>query len=88
MPMLSRGELVVVQLDMKSNAALIDTSGSLLTHDQVIRAWGVKLAPTLLFLGRHGIEVADRLKGMSSADFYGAMLDERLVTATHFVKQI
>ena len=86
LPMLSRGELVVVQLDMKSNAALLDAFGNVSTHDQVIRGWGVRLAPTLLFLGRNGIEVADRLVGMNSADFYGAMLDERLAIATRSVR--
>lgn len=86
LPMLSRGELVVVQLDLKSNAALLDAFENASTHDQVIRGWGVRLAPTLLFLGRNGVEVADRLVGMNSADFYGAMLDERLAIATRSVR--
>lgn len=41
----------------------------------------MKAAPTLLFLGADGREVAARLQGASIPDFYGAYLEERLQTA-------
>jgi hypothetical protein len=44
------------------------------------RAWKIAVAPTLLFLGVGGKEVAERMEGAYLPDFYGPYLDERLVT--------
>ena len=41
---------------------------------------GVRLTPTVVFLGPRG-ELADRLVGYPSRDFYGAYLDERIEQA-------
>jgi thioredoxin-related protein len=38
----------------------------------------ITITPTLLFLGRDGQEIAPRIEGVASADFIGALLDERL----------
>lgn len=80
-PMREREGLAVVQVDMRSKQMLIDLRGNRVTHDALVRSWGVKVAPTILFLGRDGAEVADRLVGGYIADFYGAYLDERLQVA-------
>lgn len=73
--------LPVVQLDMRSAKPVIDAVGQPNTHDQLVRAWRVKVAPTLLFVGAQGRELAPRLTGMSSVDFYGAYLSERIDAA-------
>lgn len=39
------------------------------------------MTPTVLFLGRQGQELAERLVGVAVQDFDGAYLDERLATA-------
>lgn len=70
----------VVQIDMGHPDALADAQGNASTHAQVIRALGVRVAPTVLFLGAGGKELAPRLVGMS-ADFYAAYLQDRLDTA-------
>ena len=66
---------------MGSGQPLRDVAGVLSTQDQVIRAWKVTVAPTLLFIGPGGREVAPRLVGASIPDFYGGYLDERLRVA-------
>jgi hypothetical protein len=43
------------------------------------------LAPTVLFFGSQGREVAARLKGAYLPDFYGAYLDEQLAIARQAV---
>jgi thioredoxin-related protein len=80
MPMQREG-LPVVQLNMRSAQAITDFDGSAQTQDGLIRKWGVQLAPTVLFFGPQGKEVASRLKGAYLADFYGAYLDEQLAQA-------
>jgi thioredoxin-related protein len=63
---------------MRSSRPIKDFQGATLTQDELIRRWSVKVAPTVLFFGRAGIEVAERLVGGYIPDFYGAYLDERL----------
>ena len=71
----------VVQLDMGDGRAVRDFDGKPTTHAAWLRARGIEVAPTLLFFGRGGREVASRLVGASIPDFYGAYLDERLAQA-------
>ena len=71
----------MVQLDIHSTANVMTFDGTAATHDSVVRAWKIKIAPTILFLGRGGREIAPRLVGGSQSDFYGAYLDERLALA-------
>ena len=78
---LQREGLPVVQLNMRSAQAITDIDGSAHTQEGLIRKWGIQLAPTVLFLGPQGKEVAPRLKGAYLADFYGAYLDEQLTLA-------
>jgi len=71
----------VVQLDMGSAQTVRDFKNGITTHKDLLRAWGVKVAPTLLFFGKDQREAAPRLVGAAIPDFYGAYLDERLRTA-------
>ncbi len=73
--------LQVVQIDMRDHRALVDFDGAVLTQDAWVKKQGIKLAPTVLFFGVQGREVAARLKGAYLPDFYGAYLDEQLALA-------
>lgn len=79
-PMRVQEGLRVVQVDMQSGARTRSPRGEATTHDALVRGWAVKIAPTLLFLGPGGAEVADRLVGGVN-DFYSAQLDRRLAQA-------
>ena len=83
-PMRAQERLPVVQVDMLSPRQTRDLQGAPTTHDALVRAWDVKVAPTVLFLGPQGKEVADRLVG-GSPDFYSAYLDRRLALAREAV---
>jgi thioredoxin-related protein len=69
---------VIVQVDMRSKQPVLDFAGQLSTHEQLIRQWKISVAPTLLFFGPGGKEVADRMEGAYLPDFYGPYLEERL----------
>ena len=77
--------LQVVQVDMRDHRGLIDCDGTALTQDAWVRKQGIKLAPTVLFFGAQGREVATRLKGAYLPDFYGAYLDDQLTVARRAV---
>jgi hypothetical protein len=80
-PLLAEAGQPVVQVDMGSAAAVTGFDGQPGTHDQLLRAWKVTVAPSVLFFGRGGREVAERLVGASIPDFYGAYLEQRLQAA-------
>ena len=84
-PMRQEQRLPVVQVDMRSQRSVKNFNGSPTTHEALIAAWRIELAPTVLFLGRQGVEVAPRLVGGYIPDFYGAYLEERLETARRAV---
>ncbi len=79
-------KLKIVQLNMNQNTAVIDFQGRSTTHERLIQSWAIKLAPTLLFIGKEGKELVERLVGGSSSDFYGSYLDERIVRAMELSK--
>ena len=87
LPLRTEQGLPVVQIDMRNRQKITDFQGLSLTQDELIRRWGVKVAPTVLFFGRGGVEVAERLVGGYIPDFYGAYLDERLQTARAAVRK-
>ncbi|MDP3413595.1 MAG: hypothetical protein Q8S16_10420 [Polaromonas sp.] len=60
---------------------LVGFDGKATTAAAQIAAWKAGFTPTVLFLGPQGQEIAERLVGLGSNDFYGAYLDERLATA-------
>ena len=80
-PMRDEQDLPIVQVDMQSSATLQDFKGVVLTHDELVHAWKVTLAPTILFFGPEAAEVAPRLAGFGSPDYYGTNLEQRLEQA-------
>jgi len=80
LPRLAEGQ-AVVQVDFRSSQKVRNWAGSPSTHDELARLWKVKLAPTLLFLGPAGQELAERMEGAYQPDFYDAYLEDRLSRA-------
>lgn len=85
LPLHQRNGLPVVQIDMRSKQMVKNFQGQMQTHDEWIRAMNVKVAPTILFFGRAGTEVVERMTGGYIPDFYGAYLDDRLRQAKSLV---
>lgn len=85
-PLREREGLPVVQIDMRSKSPVKDFGGGMTTFDDWIRARGVKVAPTLLFFGRGGVEIVERMTGGYIPDFYGSYLDDRLREARKILK--
>jgi hypothetical protein len=85
-PLRQQEGVPVVQIDWRSAAAVRDFGGSAVTHAQLVRAWKIKVAPTVLFFGPGEKEVAERLEGGYIEDFYGAYLTQRLQQARAAIK--
>lgn len=85
-PLRQQEGVPVFQLDWRSGAVVRDFGGSAVTHAQLVRAWKIKVAPTVLFFGPGGKEVGERLEGGYIEDFYGAYLTQRLQQARAAIK--
>ena len=70
------------QLNVNDNTTpLIGFDGKPTTAARQAKAWKATFNPTVLFIGSQGQELAERLVGIAVPDFYGAYLEQRLVTA-------
>ena len=85
-PILGVDGLQIVQVDMRDQRAISDFQGRPLSHDALVRQWSIKIAPTVLFFGKGGVEVAGRLEGGYIPDFYGAYLEEHLAQARNAIR--
>jgi thioredoxin-related protein len=83
---LMHGGLPVVQVNMRDHRALTDWDGTMTTQDAWVRKLGITVAPTVLFYGANGREVATRLNGAYLPDFYNSYLEEQLALARRAVK--
>lgn len=78
-PMQLNGELVAIQVDMADpRSPLIGFDGNATTPRAQTRAWKASMAPTVLFLGPRGEELAERLVGVAVEEMYGDFLHARL----------
>lgn len=76
-----REGLPIVQVDFRSDQQVLDFEGKKTTHEALIQRWRVTLAPTLLFFGPGGKELAERMEGAYLPDFYRGYLEQRLEQA-------
>lgn len=78
-PMLSSGrydDKVVIRRVMTDGfRRLTDFDGEPVEPDAFAGRYGAGLTPTVVFLDSHGRELADRVVGLTTPDFYGGKLD-------------
>jgi hypothetical protein len=77
----------IVQVDMRSAQPVRDFDGKMTSHDALVQRWRVSVAPTLLFIGPGGKEVAERMEGAYQPDFYGPYLEDRLNKARSVLRR-
>lgn len=80
LPLLREGQ-PVVEVDMQDRGGIAGFDGAATTSVALAQALRIRIAPTVLFLGAGGRELAPRLVGVASTDFYGAYLQQRVDAA-------
>ena len=82
LPLRKEGKVQAVQLDVRDRSSnLQGFKGEMSTPAEQARLWKARFAPTVLFLGPEGQELAERLVGVAVPDFYGEYLEARLAQA-------
>ena len=81
-PMLRSGDyvdrVIMLELYSDSEAQLQDFTGKPISAEKLIRRYQAGFAPTVIFLDSQGKELAGRLIGITTRDFYGGYLDEAI----------
>ncbi len=85
-PLSREQSLQVVQVNLGHATAIVDTQGKRTTQAELIKSWNINAAQTVLFLGKSGQEIAPRLVGGTTSDFYGAYLQERVDLSIKILK--
>ncbi|GLS16153.1 MULTISPECIES: hypothetical protein [Hydrogenophaga] len=82
LPMRREGLVQAVQIDILDRTSnLQGFRGENTTPAEQVKRWDARVAPTVLFFGPDGQELAERLVGVAVPDFYGEYLEARLETA-------
>jgi len=81
-PMLKSGDydsqVLLRKINWRSSAMVKDFFGQSVSLHFLAERYAVKVTPTLVFVGRDGREVAPRILGFQSADFFWFYLDQRI----------
>ncbi len=85
-PMQSEGVAAYEFMINERSRTVHDFKGQPSTPAALSAALKVTNTPTLLFFNAQGLEIVPRIEGVASADFIGAILDERLAMARERIK--
>jgi len=81
-PMLRSGDyvdrVIMLELYSDSESQLRDFNGKPISAEKLIQRYNAGFAPTVVFLDSQGKELAERLIGITTRDFYGGYLDEAI----------
>lgn len=90
-PMLISGEyrnkIIIRKIVIDEIATIRNFRGKLIDSDKLIGDFNVSVTPTMLFLDSHGTELAKRMIGINTIDFFGAYLDDAIDQSLKLMKQ-
>ena len=71
-------QVLLRKIDWRSSAMVNDFLGQQISLHMLAERYGVKVTPTLVFVDANGRELAPRILGFQSADFFWHYLDQRI----------
>jgi thioredoxin-related protein len=71
-------KVIMRQVDVGSSAPLTTFSGKATTHARFARENRIKLTPTIKLFDAEGHELTEALIGLTTPDYYGGFLDQRI----------
>ena len=91
-PMLRSGDyadrVIMLELYSDSDARLRDFNGQLISSSELTQRYKAGFAPTVVFLDSQGNELAERLIGITTRDFYGGFLDEAIDESLQRIRNV
>lgn len=81
-PMLISGEYtdkaMIRVIEIDGSDELIDLNGEAISAEDFANRYGIYLTPTLAFFDARGNELAPRMVGVTTVDYYGGYLDDAI----------
>ena len=71
-------KVIMRQIDIGSSAPLRSFSGKATTHARFAKENGIKLTPAIKLFDAEGHELTEPLIGLTTPDYYGMFLDQRI----------
>jgi thioredoxin-related protein len=91
-PMLRSGDytdrVILLETHSDSNAQLRDFNGQMISAEALALRYRASFAPTVVFVDAQGKELAERLIGITTRDFYGGFLDEAINESLQRVRSV
>ena len=81
-------KVMVRRVNLSNPASLRYFNGERLSADQLAGRYQARMTPTLVFIDADGNEIAPRLVGVTSEDFYGGDLDNSIDTALQHLRAV
>lgn len=81
-------KVMVRRVNLSGAGNLTYINGKQLSADQLAGLYQAPMTPTLIFINSAGKEIAPRLVGVSSEDFYGGDLDNSIDTALQQLRSV
>lgn len=78
---------LVRQVDMDQDAPLTDFDGRAASHRAFAARHKAKLAPTLMFFGPDGRQLAEPIVGFRLPDFYGAYIEQSIDEGLDYLRK-
>ncbi len=79
----SPGGALFRQVDLDSNARLIDFAGRRTSHRAFAGMHNAKMTPTLMFFADDGRELASAIVGYRLPEFYGTLIEDAIEDSRH-----
>lgn len=90
-PMLLSGlyenKILIRKVLIDEGQTLVDFDGRAVDADRMASRYRVHAVPTVVFVDAHGHELAERMVGINTVEFYGGYLDQNIDTALTQVRQ-
>jgi thioredoxin-related protein len=81
-PMIISGDYVdkalIRKLDLDTQGDVIDFAGNKIGSGELAKRYAIDVTPTVVFLDSNGRQLARRMVGLSTPDYYGYYLDEAI----------
>lgn len=81
-------KVMVRRVNLSNARELVFVNGKRLSADQLASLYQAPMTPTLVFINADGQEIAPRLVGVTSEDFYGGDLDNSIDTALQHLRTV
>ena len=81
-----RNKVILREIVMDEQSTITDFNGKATDVDDLASKYNIQATPTLIFVDEKGNEIAERLEGYQSVDFYWYYLDKSIDSALAKIK--